>query len=52
MNNNHIAVIKPMAARNCPFCDIANGEMHSYKIYEDEKHLASIDIFSNIGGRL
>ena len=29
---------------NCIFCKIVNGEIPSYKIYEDEKVLAFLDI--------
>lgn len=28
----------------CVFCKIANGEIPSYKVYEDEEHLAFLDI--------
>ena len=30
---------------DCIFCKIVAGEMPSYKIYEDEKYLAFLDIF-------
>jgi histidine triad (HIT) family protein len=29
---------------NCIFCKIANGEIPSYKVYEDDKALAFLDI--------
>ncbi len=29
---------------NCLFCKIVNGEIPAYKIYEDEKYLAFLDI--------
>ena len=35
---------------NCIFCKIVNGEMPSYKIWEDKKHLAFLSIFPNTEG--
>lgn len=34
----------------CTFCEIARGEIPSYKIWEDEKHLAFLSIFPNTEG--
>lgn len=36
--------------KDCIFCKIVNGEMPSYKIWEDEKHLAFLSIFPNTKG--
>lgn len=35
---------------DCIFCKIIKGEIHSHKIWEDEKHLAFLSIFSNTIG--
>ncbi|MEI6690934.1 MAG: HIT domain-containing protein [bacterium] len=35
---------------NCIFCNIVAGKLPSYKIYEDEKYLAILDIFANCEG--
>ena len=35
---------------DCIFCKIANGEMPSVKIWEDEKFLAILDINPNTEG--
>ncbi len=35
---------------DCIFCKIINGEAPSYKIWEDEKHLAFLSIFPNTEG--
>lgn len=35
---------------NCIFCKIVNGEIPSYKIYEDEKFIAILDVFPNTEG--
>ena len=35
---------------NCIFCKIIKGEIPSYKIYEDEKTLAFLDISEDIDG--
>jgi len=35
---------------NCIFCKIVNGSAPSYKIWEDEKHLAFLSIFPNTEG--
>ncbi len=35
---------------DCIFCKIVSGEMPSYKIYEDEKYLAFLDIFPSAEG--
>jgi len=29
---------------NCKFCKIVSGELNCYKLYEDEMHLAFLDI--------
>lgn len=34
----------------CIFCKIINGEVPAHKIWEDEKHLAILDIFPNTPG--
>lgn len=36
--------------KNCIFCKIAKGEAPSYKVYEDEKYLAFLDIFPSVVG--
>lgn len=36
--------------KDCIFCQIADGEMPSHKIWEDEKHLAFLSIFPNTEG--
>ncbi|MEX2013768.1 MAG: HIT domain-containing protein [Parcubacteria group bacterium] len=33
-----------MTEQNCIFCKIVNGEIPSYKVYEDENFLAFLDI--------
>jgi diadenosine tetraphosphate (Ap4A) HIT family hydrolase len=35
---------------DCIFCKIANGEIPSVKVWEDEKHLAILDINPNTEG--
>lgn len=35
---------------DCIFCKIVSGEAPSYKIWEDEKHLAFLSIFPNTKG--
>lgn len=35
---------------NCIFCKIVNGEIPSVKIWEDENHLAILDINPNVEG--
>lgn len=35
---------------NCIFCKIVSGESSSYKVWEDEKHLAFLSIFPNTEG--
>ncbi|MFH8080647.1 MAG: HIT domain-containing protein [Candidatus Aenigmatarchaeota archaeon] len=34
-----------MEEEKCIFCGIASGEIHSYKVFEDQKFLAILDIF-------
>jgi diadenosine tetraphosphate (Ap4A) HIT family hydrolase len=41
---------KKMNKSNCVFCKIANGEIPSVKVLEDEKHLAILDINPNTEG--
>ncbi|MFA6515057.1 MAG: HIT domain-containing protein [Candidatus Paceibacterota bacterium] len=36
--------------KDCLFCKIVKGEMPSYKVWEDEKHLAFLTIFPNTEG--
>ncbi|MDE1851811.1 MAG: HIT domain-containing protein [Candidatus Micrarchaeota archaeon] len=38
-------------AESCLFCRIVNGELPSYRIYEDKRHIAFLDIFPNIKGQ-
>jgi diadenosine tetraphosphate (Ap4A) HIT family hydrolase len=40
-----------MRDKNCVFCKIASGEAKAYKIYEDGKYFAFLDIFPNIEGQ-
>ena len=35
----------------CTFCKIVSGELPTYKIYEDEEHLAFLDIFPAVRGQ-
>ncbi|MES2060150.1 MAG: HIT family protein [Patescibacteria group bacterium] len=35
---------------DCIFCKIVKGEAPSFKVWEDEKHLAFLDIFPNTDG--
>jgi len=35
----------------CVFCKIVNGELPSYKILEDEEHLAFLDIYPIVKGQ-
>ena len=37
---------------NCIFCKIAQDEASSYKVYEDEKYLAFLDIFPRTKGHV
>lgn len=39
-----------MVMSDCIFCKIVAGEIPSYKIYEDEKYLAFLDIFPSAEG--
>lgn len=39
-----------MESENCIFCKIAKGEIPSVKVWEDEKHLAILDIKPNTEG--
>lgn len=39
-----------MAEEKCIFCRIVAGEIPCYKIYEDEKYLAFLDIFPSAEG--
>jgi histidine triad (HIT) family protein len=36
---------------DCIFCRIATGEIPSYKIWEDQNHVAILDIFPNTKGQ-
>jgi diadenosine tetraphosphate (Ap4A) HIT family hydrolase len=40
-----------MLKDNCVFCSILKGSIPSYKIYEDSKYLAILDIFPNMPGQ-
>jgi diadenosine tetraphosphate (Ap4A) HIT family hydrolase len=40
-----------MKKTKCIFCRIASGEIPSYKIYEDSKYVAFLDLFPNIEGQ-
>jgi histidine triad (HIT) family protein len=35
---------------DCLFCKIAKGEIPSYKVYEDDKYYAFLDIFPKVKG--
>lgn len=35
---------------NCVFCKIVKGEIPSFKVWEDENHIAILDIFPNTKG--
>lgn len=34
----------------CVFCKVVSGEFPSYKIYEDDKYLAILDLYPNVKG--
>ena len=36
---------------DCIFCKIVKGEVPSYRVWEDERYLAILDIFPNIRGQ-
>lgn len=36
---------------NCVFCKIVEGKEKAFKIYEDKKHIAILDLFPNIMGQ-
>ena len=36
---------------DCIFCKIGRGEIPSYKIYEDDEHIAFLDIFPTMKGQ-
>ncbi len=38
-------------ANGCLFCRIVEGKVPSYKVYEDKKYLAILDVFPNIKGQ-
>ena len=40
-----------MVADSCIFCEVANGKIHAYRIYEDKEFLAFLDRFPNIKGQ-
>lgn len=40
-----------MKKGKCLFCMIAKGKVPSYKIYEDRKYVAILDLFPNIKGQ-
>mgnify|MGYP001626229685 CR=1 FL=1 len=40
-----------MIRKDCIFCKIVRGELPSYKIYEDENHLAILDIYPQTKGQ-
>lgn len=37
--------------KDCIFCKIVKGEIPSYKVWEDERYVAVLDIFPNIRGQ-
>jgi diadenosine tetraphosphate (Ap4A) HIT family hydrolase len=37
--------------KDCIFCKLVNGEIPSYKIWEDENYMAILDIYPNIAGQ-
>ncbi len=40
-----------MVADSCIFCEMVNGKVHAYRIYEDNEFLAFLDRFPNIKGQ-
>ncbi|MGA3021053.1 MAG: HIT domain-containing protein [Candidatus Micrarchaeales archaeon] len=40
-----------MKKTKCIFCRIASGEIPAYKIYEDSRYVAFLDMFPNIEGQ-
>ena len=40
-----------MYVENCIFCKIVEGKEKSFKIYEDKKYIAILDLFPNIMGQ-
>jgi len=39
-----------MPNENCIFCQIVEGKIPCHKIYEDDKHIAFLDVFPNTKG--
>ena len=39
------------AMKDCIFCKIVKGEAPAYKVWEDEKYIAILDIYPNIRGQ-
>ena len=37
--------------KKCTFCSIVSGELPAHRIYEDERHLAFLDIFPSVRGQ-
>lgn len=40
-----------MGSSECVFCMIAAGKLQSYKVYEDRRYMAILDIFPNTSGQ-
>lgn len=37
--------------KNCLFCKIVKGEIPAYKVWEDDRYIAILDLFPNIRGQ-
>lgn len=40
-----------MEEEDCLFCKVVAGDITSFKIYEDDKYIAILDIFPNVKGQ-
>ena len=40
-----------MEEEDCIFCKVVRAEIPSYKVYEDDKYIAILDIFPNVRGQ-
>ncbi|CAN5415892.1 hypothetical protein BH10BAC5_BH10BAC5_18940 [soil metagenome] len=49
-NSDNMTYLDENSDENCIFCKIVRGEIPSYKIYEDDRFIAILDIFPNTKG--
>jgi histidine triad (HIT) family protein len=40
-----------MEEEDCLFCKVVTGDTTAFKIYEDDKYIAILDIFPNVKGQ-